>query len=116
MANNTEQFHLTKSTPLMSEYMSKRLGYLAEHEVSKSILNNEFTPDPILDEYTNKFLSFVSQRSQLPPISVDVMRDDFIAFQKEAREQTSYSLSGRHFGHYKAASNSPLLCELHASF
>ena len=116
MANNTERFHLTRSTPLMSQHMSTRLGYLAEHEVSKSIINNEFVPDPLLDEYTNKFLSFISNRTQLPAITADVMKEDFIYFWKGARERTSSSLSNRHFGHYKAASNSPMLSELHASF
>ena len=116
MANNTERFHLTRSTPLMSQHMSTRLGYLAEHEVSKSIINNEFVPDPLLDEYTNKFLSFISNRTQLPAITADVTKEDFIYFWKGARERTSSSLSNRHFGHYKAASNSPMLSELHASF
>ena len=82
MANNTERFHLTRFTPLMSQHMSTRLGYLAEHEVSKSILNNEFVPDPLLDKYTNKFLSFISNRTQLPAITVNVMKEDFIYFWK----------------------------------
>ena len=48
--------------------------------------------------------------------SADVQREDFIQFWKGAREKTSSSLSGRHFGHYKAASHSHNLSEIHASF
>ena len=100
----------------MSEYLRDKLGYLVEHEVSQTILNNSFIPDPLLDEYTNTFLSFISTQSQLPPISADVLRDDFIAYWKRAREQTSLSLSGQHFGHYKAASTSLQLSDLHDFF
>ena len=69
-----------------------------------------------MDEYNNKFLHFIGKRSQLPTISADVLREDFIAFWKGAREKTSSSLSGRHFGHYKAASRSNKISEIHASF
>ena len=49
--------------------MSERLGYLAQKEVAKSILNNTYTPDPNLDEYTNTFISFIGAREQLPTAS-----------------------------------------------
>ena len=96
--------------------MSKKLGYLANTNYASSILKGEFTPDPKLDEYTNKFLTFIGQRSKLTTFSADVQREDFIQFWKGAREKTSSSLSGRHFGHYKAASHSHNLSEIHASF
>ena len=44
------------------------------------------------------------------------MREDFIHCWGGSREKTASSLSGRHFGHYKAASRSHQLSELHASF
>ena len=33
MANNSEFFHLAKSTPLMSKYMREKLGCLAKKEL-----------------------------------------------------------------------------------
>ena len=116
MANNSERFNLTKSTPLMSKYMRQKLGCLTQNKLVQSILNSSFVLDLLLDEYTNKFLSFISSRSQLPTISAAVLRDDFIAYCKSAREKISSFLSGRHFGHYKTASGNPFLSELHASF
>ena len=44
------------------------------------------------------------------------MRADFIHHWGGSREKTASSLSGRHFGHYKAASRSRQLSEIHASF
>ena len=113
--NNSKRFHLTSTTPLMSEYMQKRLGFLATKEVAHAIRNNTFVHDPNLDEYTNKFLSFITTRPQLPPISPSVLVTDFKKYWKGARERTSSSLSGRHFGHYKAASHNSGLSEIHAS-
>ena len=114
-ANNSKRFHLTSSTPLMSKYMQQKLGFLATKETAHAIRNKEFVPDPHLDEYTNFFLSFVSSRSQLPPVSASVETNDFIKYWKGARERTSSSLSGRHFGHYKAAAQHHKLAEIHAS-
>ena len=114
--NNSKRFHLASSTPLMSQYMSNCLGYLATKEVAHAIQTNAFTPDPQLDTYTNDFLSFVSSRSSLPQISASIHAHDFISYWRGARERTSSSLSGRHFGHYKAASYSPRLAEIHATF
>ena len=96
--------------------MSDKLSYLADTDYSSGVLDGKFTPDPAMDEYTNKFLSFIGKRRKLNTFSPDVLRKDFIQFWKGAREKTSSSLSGRHFGHYKAASRNHNISEIHASF
>ena len=55
MDNNSKRFNLTTSTPLIPEYMSDRLGYLAEKELDRSILKGEYNRDPNLDKYSNVF-------------------------------------------------------------
>ena len=77
MANNYVRFHLTITTPLMSQYMRERLRCLAHGELAGAILNGSFVPDPNLDEYTNAFLFFVSSRSHLPLLSATVSMLDF---------------------------------------
>ena len=52
----------------------------------------------------------------MSPSKRDVMRSNFIHCLGGSREKTASSLFGRHFGHYKAASRSHQLSELHASF
>ena len=100
----------------MSHYMSQRMGYLATKELAQSIRNNSFVVDPNLDEYTNDFLSFISRRQSLPKLSPSIHAKDFISYWKSSRERTSSSLSGRHFGHYKAAAHNDRLAEIHATF
>ena len=114
-ANNSKRFHLTSSTPLMSKYMQDHLGFLATKEIAQAIRSNTFTPNPNLDQYTNAFLSFITTRPQLPSISPSVLARDFVKYWRGARERTSSSLSGRHFGHYKAAAYHTKLAEIHAT-
>ena len=71
----------------MSKHMSDKLGYLADTDYSSDILDGKFTPDPAMDEYTNKFLSFIGKRRKLTTFSPDVLRKDFIQFWKGAREK-----------------------------
>lgn len=96
--------------------MSTKLGFLVETEYTANILKGKFKPNPDMDEYTNAFLSFIGKQRQFTTFYADVLRDDFIAFWKGAREKTSSSLSGRHFGHYKVGSRSHNNSELHAPF
>ena len=114
--NNSTRFSLTKNTPLMSTHMSKKLSYLAETEYATNILKGKFKVDPEMDEYTNKLLIFIGKRRHITTFSSEVLRDGFIKFWMGAREKTSSSLSSHHFGHYKVASCSNTLSEVHASF
>ena len=116
MANNSKRFNLTLTTPLMSRHSVNKFGYLAETADAHKLLNGQHTHDPNLDEFTNKFLSFISRHSSGDRLSGEVTRDQFVYCWRSAREKTSSSISGRHFGHYKAASRSTHLSELHASF
>ena len=62
MNNNSARFSLTEKTPLLSKHMSDKLGYLADTDYSSNILDGKFTPDPDMDEHTNKFLAFIGKR------------------------------------------------------
>ena len=115
MENNSKRFRLTESTPLMQPYMSNKLGYLADTPFAESVLNGTFNKDPHLDDYTNTFLAMIGDRTNMPQIPISVTCTDFQDYWKGCREKTSSSMSGRHFGHYKAASFSNYLSEIHAS-
>ena len=100
----------------MAPDMVEKLGYMAEKQLGKYILQGNYVSDVSLDTYTNKFLKLVSKSPALRQFSSDVDRTDFVKYWKGDRERTSSSISGRHFGHYKAASSSHSLSEIHASF
>ena len=83
MKNNSARFSLTEKTPLMSKHMSTKLGFLAETEYASDIMKGKFKPDPEIDEYPNKFLTFIGKRRKLTTFSADILREDFFAFGKE---------------------------------
>ena len=106
MKNNSERFNLTKTTPMMSPYMTKKSGYLAEKQLGMGILQEKYTQDPNVADHANKFLEFITKSPPLRQSSSDVDRTDYINYWISARKHTSSSISGRHFGHFKAASRS----------
>ena len=116
MKNNSARFNLTVETPLMQPSVTANLGYLADSSLAQEILDGKYEPNEDLDPYTNTFLSYIGTRQALPTLPAAITADDFKSYWKAARERTASSLSGRHFGHYKAAATSPFLCNIHASF
>jgi len=116
MDNNSKRFHLAASTPLMQHLAVQHIGYLGNTESSEAILNGTFPHQQHLDEFTNKFFSFIGTRPRLPSFSPNITTSDFQQFWRSAKENTSSSMSNRHFGHYKAASKNDFLSTIHASF
>ena len=47
-------------------------------------------------------------------VDIVVTVDDFKYYWSKVRERTALSISGRHFGHYKAAAKSDKLSRIHA--
>ena len=116
MENNTNRFHLAASTPMMQDNAVRHVGFLGNTTCSTAILQGTFQPKPYFDDYTNKFLSFIGNRPTIPPFSSHIASSDFQKYWRSAREKTSSSMSGRHFGHYKAAAKNPYLSSIHAGF
>ena len=70
-----------------------------------------------MDDLTREFLAVLQATAPLDPanhISCEITRQDFQQHWRKARERTSSSLSGLHYGHYKAAAQSDLFSEIHA--
>ena len=85
MDNNSNRFQLTSSTPLMSPYLSSKIGYVADTSYTLLLLDKTFTADPNLDEFTNAFLKLLGQRKQLSLCSAEVSSADFRAFWNGSR-------------------------------
>ena len=78
MTNNSKRFNLILPTPMISKSAVKKIGYLAEKKHAFDILEDKHVYDPRLDDFTNKFLSFIGKHPTLSPFKGDVMRADFI--------------------------------------
>ena len=113
----TERFHLTEITPPMTEPLCHALGFLGTSVTVRQILADTYIPLPGIDAITREFLLSLKASGPLDPanrISCEITRQDFQQHWRKSRERTSSSLSGLHYGHYKAAAQSDLLSEMHA--
>ena len=101
----------------MTEPLRSALGFLGTTEVARQILAGTYEPPSEVDEQTRHFLSILQATAPLDPtncISCEITRGDFQQHWQQAREHTSSSVSGLHYGHYKSAAHSELLSEIHA--
>jgi hypothetical protein len=111
------RFRLTEGTLPMMESLCSELGYLGTTDVARQILAGTYVPPLGVDTITREFLAALQATAPLDPsnrISCKITRHDFQQHWRKARERTSSSLLGLHYGHYKAAADSDYLSEVHA--
>ena len=116
MINNSQRFHLASSTPMMQQEMTSRLGFLADTQFAEDILNGNDQDVSMFPPLTQDFLRYIGDRASLPSLPKHVSVSDFQSYWKGCREKTASSMSGRHFGHYKAAAHSQTISTVLASF
>lgn len=119
MENNEKRFRLTESTPPMRSPLRKELGYLGDTDAARRILSGTYVCPREVDEVTADFIASlrVSDPALLEDkISTLVSKEDYQSYWKKAKEKTSSSISGLHFGHWKACADSNYLSGIHALF
>jgi hypothetical protein len=97
------RFRLTEDTPPMTEPLLSELGYLGTTAAARQILAGTYVPPPGVDTITRQFLAALQASAPLDPanrISCEITRQDFQQHWRRAKERTSSSLSGLHYGHY----------------
>ena len=109
------RYKLTESTPLMSPETQTELGLTADTPMAQNLLQGTYQPTSVEEEYAIAFLQQIYHRGTSPPISLHITTVDYISYWKKAREDTSSSISGRHFGHYKASATNPTLTYIHTA-
>lgn len=114
MENNEKRFRLTESTPMLQQPLREELGLLAATQAAKQILRGTYKCPPQTDSYTRWFIECMRQSQEQAAFDTNITSKDFVNYWKRAKESTSSSVSGLHFGHYKAAAQCPLLSEIHA--
>jgi hypothetical protein len=118
MAMCSARFRLTEDTPLRQEPMLSELGPMAVNtDAARAILQGTYTIPAEVDAYTNEFLNTIQACAPPDPtsrISCAITKEDFQAYWRKTKERTSSSISGLHYGHYKAAASDDFLSEIHA--
>jgi hypothetical protein len=118
MAMCSAHFRLTENTPLRQELLSSALSpFAVETAVARGILKGTYLVPPGTDDFTRKFLQTIQASAPLDPqlhISCKITKEDYQHYWKKPRECTSSSISGLHYGTYKAAAHSDHLSKIHA--
>ena len=114
------RFHLTRDTPFMQEPMRSELGPLGVNTPAvHAILQGTYHIPNECDAFTREFIETIMASSPVNPanrISCEITKEDFQSFWRGCKEQTSSSISGCHYGHYKVAATNNTLSEIHALF
>jgi len=108
------RFTQAKHTPFLTSPLIDLFGEIGNKKPVCQVLEGSFVPPSSSDRYAQQFLAAVARTSQvadIPPRSVE----EYSAGWKKAREATSSSASGTHFGHYIAGTFNPEILLINAT-
>lgn len=113
-----DRFRLTDDSPLMKSPLFELLGNGSSTPSSLAILTGDTSNlPPSTSLYTRWLLEGMAKPTQAPPsVDIHISRRDFQRYWHRAKEKTASSISGLHFGHYKAAAFNDKLSEIHSLF
>ena len=114
---HNQRFYLGEQAPICKGQMRNAFGYLATTIAARQVLAGTYTYPAEFDTATKELCEVCARiRLGVPANSVKttIRGVDWSYRWGRAKEKTSSSESGLHFGHYKAAARSPMLSHLHA--
>jgi hypothetical protein len=114
-----KQFYLAEEAPMCSGPLRGLFGYNSVTPIAKAILEGTYQYPPDFGEATKEILQECALiRIRVPKnknsVTTTITPQDWTNHWRRAREETSSSTSGRHFGHYKAGLQSQYVSYLQA--
>ncbi|KAL3785756.1 hypothetical protein ACHAW5_003598 [Stephanodiscus triporus] len=106
------RFDLSMSAPISMSSLQQRLGFLFDTDFANSLLEGEVQIPWDVDDVTAIILDEIICLFALlreGHTVVDLTADHFRYFWRRFKEKTSFSISGVHAGHYKAATYSKII-------
>ncbi len=117
--NLQQRFSLGKRAPLHTGQFLEDFGVLGDTEATAQLFQGKYDFPPHQDKATADYLREAvrirNELEALPPVNTEVTAEEYISFWHTAKEDISSSMSGRHFGHYKATCSDPDLVEMHVA-
>ena len=114
-----QRFSLGQRAPLHHGTLHNDFGDLADTEATHRLFNGTYVFPPNCDTATKQYLQeamhIKAALEQYPMNTQAVTSTEFTTFWSSAKESTSSSKSGRHFGHYKAIIHDPALVNIHVT-
>jgi len=112
-----QRFTKAHGSPFLHQPLLQDVGFLGCRTAAQEILAGTYQCPPDTDEYTKLFIEALHWPTLCPDIiSLILNTENFCNHWRKARESTSSSFSGLHFGHYKAAASTPTIAHLHTRF
>jgi hypothetical protein len=112
-----KRFYLAEEAPMCSGPLRGLFGYNSVTPIAKAILEGTYQYPPDFDEATKEILqecALIRIRVPKNSVTTTITPEDWTNHWRRAREETSSSTSGRHFGHYKAGLQSQYVSHLQA--
>ena len=110
-------FNLAEQAPICQGTLRGEFGYLANTNAGQAILDGTYEYSPDFDPGTRELLeecTYIKNYIKPEAISDLISRPEWQRGWRTKKESTSSSISGFHFGHYIAVSQSPILANFHA--
>jgi hypothetical protein len=114
-----KRFHLAELAPLCQEPLPGTFGYNAICDASQKILDGTYDYPQDFNEAIKEILQECALiRLKIPPSSLDTLitKEDWGNHWGKAKEETSSSVFGHHFSHYKAGLRSAYISHLQSLF
>ena len=112
-----KRFYAAERASICQGKMREDFGYTAVSPAAEAVLQGNYEYEEDADEYTRELLDECARiRAKVPRNSVNslITRETWQTKWRRAKEDTSSSESGLHFGHYKAGAESDLISHFHA--
>jgi len=105
------RFLLAHSAPIMNSLLGEKLRYLSDEALAKAIITGTYKIPTDLEPATAMILKEIGKLG-MKIVNGDnnkiiITPEDFKQFWKKVNKFTSSSMSGVHYGHYKAAIQDP---------
>ena len=110
-------FYLADEHPMCSGQLRVIFGYNSISPTANVILEGTYTYPPDFDEATKEILkecALIQIHVPQNSVTTTISPEDWTNHWHRAREETSASTSGQHFGHYKAGLQSQYVSYLQA--
>ncbi len=112
-----KRFYLAEEAPVCQGQLCQDLGYNADSSTARRILDGTYDYPENFNEATKDLCRECARIRQIVPkdsVNIKVTKEDHRGHWRRAKEETSSSKSGMHFGHYKAGALSGYIDHLHA--
>ena len=112
-----QRFYLAEEAPIYRPPLRGEFGYCAQTIAGREVLDGTYAFPEQMDPATRELMEEVSCVRKVVPansVSSTITGRQWSTYWVKAKEETSSSETGLHFGHQIASAGSPLLSHLHA--